>query len=162
MMEMMNMTRASGANVTAAVMNMMPFHTMVGMDTLWFSSWMPADVGATFGACIGLFLLSIFYRFTVTICSTIDTRSAATTFVTKGANQLGYPAFDFKRDVPRGFLEGLSAFLGYLLMLAVMVMNAWFFIAIILGIIVGETSFRRFAWCVSQRGAKAMADGECC
>jgi len=42
-------------------------------------------------------------------------------------------------------LEGLVAFVGYALMLAVMVMNAWFFIAIILGIIVGETAFGRFA-----------------
>jgi hypothetical protein len=37
-----------------------------------------------------------------------------------------------------------------------MLMNAWFFIAIIMGIIVGETSFGRFKRCVQS--PEAFAD----
>ena len=33
--------RASGENVTIPIMDMMPFHTLVGMDMLWFPDWMP-------------------------------------------------------------------------------------------------------------------------
>ena len=42
-----------------------------------------------------------------------------------------------------------------------MLMNGWFFIAIILGIIVGETSFGRFKRCLPLLGAYGEA-GECC
>jgi hypothetical protein len=40
-------------------------------------------------------------------------------------------------------------------------MNAWFFIAIILGIFVGETSFGRFKRCFHPSGAYEEAT-ECC
>ena len=42
-----------------------------------------------------------------------------------------------------------------------MVMNAWFFIAIILGVIVGETSFGRFKRCFPLSGTYAETS-ECC
>ena len=33
--------RSSATSVTVPVMDMMPFHTLVGMDMLWFPNWMP-------------------------------------------------------------------------------------------------------------------------
>jgi len=63
-----------------------------------------------------------------------------------------------------GLLEGLVSFVGYALMLAVMLMNAWFFIAIILGIIVGETSFGRFKRCAryDPSSGECAEASECC
>jgi len=68
------------------------------------------------------------------------------------------PRFSIKADVLRGVIEGFHSFVGYLLMLAVMLMNAWFFIAIILGITVGETAFGRF----SARGLGGTSPSQCC
>ena len=42
-----------------------------------------------------------------------------------------------------------------------MLMNAWFFIAIILGITVGETAFGRFKRCIPPSGTYAEGS-ECC
>ena len=50
------------------------------------------------------------------------------------------PAIDF----PRAVLFVFQAFVGYLLMLAVMSYSAWFFIAVLLGFGVGELSVGRF------------------
>ena len=50
------------------------------------------------------------------------------------------PAIDF----PRAALFTFQAFVGYLLMLAVMSYSAWFFIAVLLGFAVGELSVGRF------------------
>ena len=33
--------RSSGMTVTLPAMQMMPFHTVVGLDMLWFPNWMP-------------------------------------------------------------------------------------------------------------------------
>ena len=33
--------RSSGSTITLPVMEMMPFHTVLGMDILWFPNWMP-------------------------------------------------------------------------------------------------------------------------
>jgi len=172
-MEMMNMTTSSGMNVTLPVMEMMPFHTVVGMDMLWFASWMPSDAASTFGACVGLFFLAVFHRLAIAFAGVKGIRSTANeTWATQNLNKLNkfdkqqplpmrYPAFSLKMDLSMGLLEGLISFVGYALMLAVMVMNAWFFIAIILGIIVGETSFGRFKRCYPIPGAY-MDTSECC
>jgi len=173
-MDTMNMTTMA-APVTVPTMIMMPFHTEVGNDMIWLSIWMPTTVASTFGACVGLFFLAIFYRFTLAFLSVNALRVTpnepwANEPWAKDLNKLGkqltggqaigYPAFAWKTDLPMGFLEGLSAFVGYLLMLAVMVMNTWFFWSIILGVIVGETSFGRFRRCV--RSTKVLAGADCC
>jgi copper transporter 1 len=53
------------------------------------------------------------------------------------------PPFIPSIDIPRALLLMFQAFVGYLLMLAVMTYNAWFFIAILLGFGVGELAFGR-------------------
>lgn len=54
------------------------------------------------------------------------------------------PPFSLAIDLPRSLLFGLQAFIAYLLMLAVMTYNAWFFIAILLGLVAGEMAFGRY------------------
>ncbi|KAM0754610.1 Ctr copper transporter [Meredithblackwellia eburnea MCA 4105] len=55
------------------------------------------------------------------------------------------PPFVLMIDLPRGLLFAFASFVQYLLMLAVMTFNAWFFVAIVLGLGVGEMGFGRFA-----------------
>jgi len=47
-------------------------------------------------------------------------------------------------DIPRGVLQAFQSAISYFLMLAVMTMNCWYFIVIILGIGVGEMAWGRF------------------
>jgi copper transporter 1 len=63
------------------------------------------------------------------------------------------PPFIPAIDVARALLFAFQAFVGYLLMLAVMTYDAWFFIAVILGLAVGEGAFGRWA------GGHDQADG---
>ncbi|GAA6021722.1 hypothetical protein JCM10207_008555 [Rhodosporidiobolus poonsookiae] len=60
--------------------------------------------------------------------------------------------FRLSVDLPRALLFGLHSFLGYLLMLAVMTFNAWFFIAILLGLMAGELAFGRYIAAGSGEG----------
>ena len=48
-------------------------------------------------------------------------------------------------DLPRSLIFMLQAFIGYLLMLAVMSYSAWYFIAILLGLGAGELALGRYA-----------------
>ncbi|KAL3469569.1 Ctr copper transporter family-domain-containing protein [Aspergillus californicus] len=52
--------------------------------------------------------------------------------------------WSLRGDGGRGLLEGVRAFIGYILMLAVMTFNIGVFCAVILGIIVGETVVGRY------------------
>ncbi|KAE8168622.1 Ctr copper transporter [Aspergillus tamarii] len=65
-------------------------------------------------------------------------------------------AWSWRRDGLRSFLEGLRAFVGYILMLAVMTFNVGVFCAVIAGIIIGELTLGRFA-----QGAPGWQDGAC-
>ncbi|KDE09480.1 hypothetical protein MVLG_00381 [Microbotryum lychnidis-dioicae p1A1 Lamole] len=47
-------------------------------------------------------------------------------------------------DLPRTVIFTLQAFIGYLLMLAIMTYSAWFFISILSGLALGELLFGRF------------------
>ena len=55
------------------------------------------------------------------------------------------PPFKMAHDLPRGVLFAFSSFVNYLLMLSVMTYDVWFFVAVLLGLGVGETAFGRFA-----------------
>lgn len=55
------------------------------------------------------------------------------------------PPFKLAHDLPRGFLFMFSAFVNYLLMLSVMTYDVWFFLAVLIGLGVGECAFGRFA-----------------
>lgn len=166
-MEMMNMTMSSGMdNTTSTMMGMLmlPFHTTLGVDMLWFQPWIPADPSSTLGACIGLFFLAVVHVFLRTgVCiadrqrvnAQMDSiqyyRLASKEGETLQQSPPPYPGahpvpqFKWLVDAPRGLLEGFTSAIGYFLMLAVMLMNAYFFLSIILGIIVGHTAFGRFA-----------------
>ncbi|GAA6028937.1 hypothetical protein JCM8097_001514 [Rhodosporidiobolus ruineniae] len=63
------------------------------------------------------------------------------------------PPFILAIDMPRTLLFGFTSFVQYLLMLAVMTFDAWFFIAILLGLMGGELCFGRFVAAFGGAGA---------
>jgi len=151
----MNMTSmGSTQNPSVTSMVMMPFHTTVGLDMLWFAPWMPSSAAATFGTCVGLFFLAMLYRSLSAARRTAELHWAKSSKL----DDQELPRFSIKVDIWRSLIEGFNSFVGYFLMLAVMTMNAWFFIAIILGIIIGEIAFGRF----SVRGLALNDPSKCC
>ena len=90
-----------------------------------------STAASTFGACVGLFFLAVFHRFTIACLGLRGSRSTANdAWATQDLNKLTkysgkqplpirYPAFSWRLDLTMGILEGFSSFLGYALMLAV-------------------------------------------
>lgn len=54
------------------------------------------------------------------------------------------PAFSWTTDTVRSFITAVNAFVGYLLMMAVMTGNGAYFLVVILGVLFGEIAFGRF------------------
>jgi hypothetical protein len=89
-------------------------------------------VGSTFGTCVGLFFLAGFYRFLVAFRTTMELKWISDRgSKNEGAdgssddccgNQERTTRFSFKTDILRGLLEGLTSFVGYLLMLVVRIL----------------------------------------
>ena len=106
----------------------MPSITLGSLFTPFIST-----IGSTFGACVGLFFLAIFYRFVAAVRAiTTACNRAGIALSAKDLNELNklgkqspaairlhYPGFYLKLDLTSGVLEGLFSFVGYLLMLAV-------------------------------------------
>ena len=85
-----------------------------------------STAASTFGACVGLFFLAMFYRFLFAFRTSMELKWAAS-----DNNKFGdinknccdtprtTPQFSIRTDLPRGLIEGLQSLVGYFLMLAV-------------------------------------------
>ncbi|POV98131.1 hypothetical protein PSTT_14617, partial [Puccinia striiformis] len=133
---------------------------------LWFDGWQPSSTGATFGACFGLFVLTVAVKLLgalrhqaqiawsmsrwhdsgLVAHNTVDKTDHASPTQT-GSLRPTRPAVPWsaQRDVPRGILAALHVGLEYFLMLAIMTYNVYFFVAIVLGHFVGEMAFGRWS-----------------
>ncbi|KAH9458212.1 hypothetical protein KEM48_013576 [Puccinia striiformis f. sp. tritici PST-130] len=133
---------------------------------LWFDGWQPSSTGATFGACFGLFVLTVAVKLLgalrhqaqiawsmsrwhdsgLVAHNTVDKTDHAPPTQT-GSLRPTRPAVPWsaQRDVPRGILAALHVGLEYFLMLAIMTYNVYFFVAIVLGHFVGEMAFGRWS-----------------
>jgi len=70
------------------------------------------------------------------------------------------PPFLLAIDLPRALLFGLQAFVAYLVMLAVMTYNVYFFVAILLGLMAGELAVGRYIAVFGGSGAAHGGHGE--
>jgi hypothetical protein len=104
----------------------------IGTSILWFPSWIPNTGPATFGACVGLFFLAAFSRFVEAL------RVACSPPMTPTRRFLLGP------ECACATLFMLWSCVNYFLMLAVMQINVWWFVAILLGLLWGEFAFGRY------------------
>lgn len=132
---------------------------------LWFSSWIPGSTGATVGACFGLFFLTVGVKLLGALRHQVHVAWSQTKWHDSGfprqdtINKSENPAvagnsslratkppvpWSAQRDIPRGVLAGVHVALEYFLMLAVMTYNVYYFVAIVLGHVVGEIAFGRW------------------
>lgn len=145
----------------------------LGLSNLWFQGWTPTTAGSTIGAAFGLFFLAIFSRALAAFSTlaeigwaeSLNRQAQLTRLQSRNSTQgslskessttISLPppsasgirrstAFTLGIDLPRALLFMVQAFIGYLLMLAVMTYSTWFFLAILLGLAVGELGFGRF------------------
>ncbi|KAF8323143.1 hypothetical protein DL93DRAFT_2049857 [Clavulina sp. PMI_390] len=156
---------------TSMTMAMRPYLHFTGGDALWFQAWAPTSHGAIAGACIGLVLLAMFERLVAAMRGLLEVEWAKSASITKedpsrastssnevlAAPSTASPSSSVQRlarqrpfipthDLARGVVYSGQAFLGYLLMLAVMTFNAGYIISIIVGLGIGEMLFGRFAF----------------
>ncbi|PLW15301.1 hypothetical protein PCANC_18362 [Puccinia coronata f. sp. avenae] len=164
-MPMEQMSRPKPDHSDMAMMNTF-FVAETSKVPLWFDGWTPANAGATFGACVGLFALTVAVKLlgalrhqahlAWSMTKWHDSGLATHQTVDKADNAAQPPTGTFRttrpavhwgaqRDIPRGILAALHVGLEYFLMLAVMTYNVYFFVAIILGHFVGEVVFGRWS-----------------
>jgi len=154
-------------------MAMKPYLHFTPGDALWFTGWTPSSSGAIFGACFGLFLLSIAERLLNLIRAIMDAEWARRTQKKRELDGGQEPLPSTSPDpreiasppryrssrllttslistavihirIHRGILFALQSAIAYFLMLAVMTYNASFFLSIVVGLGVGEVLFGRF------------------
>ncbi|KAF8273781.1 hypothetical protein EI94DRAFT_1794819 [Lactarius quietus] len=117
-------------------MGMGPFSAEIGGSILWFNGWMPTTGPATFFAFVGLSFLAAFSRFLEAFrlaCippTELDPRRRTSS--------------PFGPECVCATLFMVWSAISYFLMLAVMQYNVWFFIAILIGLGVGELGFGRY------------------
>ncbi|KAJ7199385.1 CTR copper uptake transporter [Mycena pura] len=155
----MDMTMDDG--MTLANGTMLPMlHFMLG-DTLFFEGWVPQTRGALFGACVGLFLLTLADRALAAMralaeaqwrrapkadCDDKDKKKK------KGRLQLQAPPFVLAHDAMRGAMHALQALLGFTFMLAVMTFQGAYIITLVGGLGVGEMLFGRYRAAAADGG----------
>jgi len=148
------------------------FHTEGG-DNLFFKSWTPSSPGAIAGASIGLLFLAMLERFVngargrlegywasnalhrsaehVVQNDSTSTSKLETSSLSDGSRVIvsprkrTVPPFIIAHDLPRGVVYMFQAAINYALMLAVMTFQAGYFVAIIIGLGIGEAMFGRLA-----------------
>lgn len=142
---------------------MSQFTASLPTGPLWFSGWQPSTAGTTFAACLGLFGLTLIvkmmgaFRHQASLprkTQQWNDVSATSESINKIEDNSTIAASEYqqRRTVPtwashqisRGIVAGIHAGLEYFLMLAVMSYNVYFFLAIVLGHLVGEVIFGRF------------------
>ncbi|KAL7416006.1 Ctr copper transporter [Mrakia frigida] len=163
----------------------MYFHFTKG-DTLLFKSWAPKLEGPFAGACVFLCVLAIIDRalhavragfemkwsFESRARASLDSDSitkqgeAPTPVAPRVLDMFrgGSPATwiqpqKITRDALRAVLQGLHSGLGLVLMLSVMTYNVWHFFSVVLGLMVGEFFFGRFA---ASHGMQSLSQGGHC
>ncbi|KAF8273779.1 hypothetical protein EI94DRAFT_1714907 [Lactarius quietus] len=127
LVERMTMSSNGSGSLSNNSMGMGPFSTEIGGSILWFNGWIPTTGPATFFTSVGLSFLAAFSRFLEAFrlacipltSSTLAACVCATLFMVWSA-------------------------ISYFLMLAVIQYNVWFFIAILIGLGVGELGFGRY------------------
>ncbi|KAI9622933.1 hypothetical protein H4Q26_014873 [Puccinia striiformis f. sp. tritici PST-130] len=169
-MEEMSRPKSNHTGMGMMIMRFTPGNTFFVAGTpnvpLWFDGWQPSSTGATFGACFGLFVLTVAVKLLgalrhqaqiawsmsrwhdsgLVAHNTVDKTDHASPTQT-GSLRPTRPAVPWsaQRDVPRGILAALHVGLEYFLMLAIMTYNVYFFVAIVLGHFVGEMAFGRWS-----------------
>ncbi|RPD81786.1 hypothetical protein L226DRAFT_541428 [Lentinus tigrinus ALCF2SS1-7] len=162
----------STSNSSTMVM-MVPWLHFTGGDSLIFKSWHPSSHGAIAGACIGLVIFAIFERWVNAMRGVLSVYWRTSSSISKplkvsavsdGVEEVNIspvpsqrPALRVRRvprtippflpshDIPRGALFAFQALLYYVLMLAVMTFQAAYIISIIVGLMIGEVLFGRYA-----------------
>ncbi|KAJ7073225.1 CTR copper uptake transporter [Mycena belliarum] len=136
------------------MMATMHFTPIAGADTLWFAGWAPRSAGGLLGACLGLFALAVFERWVAArraVLSAAWARQARQALNGgrggggREGRRLEAPGFDVRVDLVRGALHAGQAVLGFAFMLAVMMFQAGYLLAVVLGLGVGEMLFGRYA-----------------
>ena len=137
----MHSSEMSGMGSSSTMMTMaMSFSTSPA--TLWITAFTPTTSAATFGACVGLFFLSVFSRFlnalrwgcelrwrkgSMRLVREFSLDKEGGKVVGEGESAESSPRsarlavhFVLGHELPRGDLQILQSGIGYLLMLAVM------------------------------------------
>ncbi|PWZ02438.1 hypothetical protein BCV70DRAFT_50 [Testicularia cyperi] len=137
-------TTSSTAAATANSMMMPVFFHATGGDILWISGFRPTSPAAVLGASVLVFFIALLSRFLDALKRVVQcSRDAAGD--SQGKNYTSSPArFSLRADTVVGLVFLVHSGLAYLLMLAVMTGNAYYFSAILIGLGLGETAFGRF------------------
>ncbi|KDN45600.1 hypothetical protein K437DRAFT_247046 [Tilletiaria anomala UBC 951] len=152
-----NSTSSASGGAAGQGMTMTGFHAGGG-DVVWLAHFAPTTAPAILGTCALLFFMGLLSRWLHAIERGLvaywhdeafrraekrrGSSSTATANLAYDARRA--PPWEASCDVPRGLFQLLQSGILYLLMLAVMTMNAYYFVAVLIGLATGESAFGRF------------------